>query len=299
MHQRRRGINLFTHNGGVAIGLKEEIQFLLFTSFNALLRGDLMRKMDSGELPRAPIIKFAYTITADLIPSGVDIVVGLIHHSSWQEKELTVPDSLGCFPSPILPQDRIHRASLYESLFVAKACKATEILLFFPYNPFLPALKTMEVVKNQHVSMRCFEFALQGRYIPTKYLYALQIKRLGAWVPKSDTVEIIQVNSLSIKVTNTKKTDGCLTAPLPPITNDEFFCQKSAFIWDIAPGIIQEAMRKMKVIQWGEEHLLKIYTSLEKSEGEPWIFSSTKGSNDILLDFVSQGPTLGTLGWGV
>lgn len=305
----KRGVNIFSHNGGVALGLKDEIQFILFTSYNEILKGELLKKMDSGELPRAPVLKFAYTITPNTVVMGADIVVGLVHHQGWQEKELSIPDPQGRFPRCSLSPESVHRASLYESFIVARACKAMDILLFFPYDPLAANLETMEVIKNQRVFMRCFEFPLQGKYIPTSHLYALEIRRLGRRQspPPRDVIEIVQLSSslLAIKVNN-------LPPPTEtekkrqkrnPLTPDETFSKRSALVWDIAPGIIQEAMQKMKEIvapSEGEAEeqrlLLKIYNSVGggESRGEAWDY---RLSNSSLLDFAGQGTAAGSLGW--
>lgn len=288
---KRRGVNIFSHNGGVATGLRDEIHFLLYTCYNEIIKGELERKMDLGELPRAPIIRFAYTITSSPFleeGEGADIVIGLVHHKQWQENELSIPDPSGRFPGLQCAPEIVHRASLYESLGVATACRATEILLFFPYHPFAPALNTMSVFKTHRVSMRCFEFSLQGKYTPFRHLYALEIKRLGRSVPSSDMVEFIRVKSLAIKVTQ---------GELPKTKNpDELFAQRSALVWDIAPGIIHQARAKMKEIPAGEEdqYLLQIYSSSEKPEGESWNYDV---SDNLLVQFASQGTALGSLGW--
>lgn len=288
---KKRGVNVFTHNGGVAAGLQDEIDFGLYTCHNKIIKDHLERKMHRGELRKATIVKFVYAISSSTFSEGgADIVVGLVHHRQWQKNELSIPDIIGRFPENQSSKEMVHRASLYESLAVATASRATEILLFFPYNPFAPALQTMSVLRKQHVAMRCFEFPLQGKYTPFSTLYALEIKRLSKYAPPRDTAEFIRVRSLAIRVSDSPSLEE------RGMTQDETFLYRNALIWDIAPGIIREARSKMKeagVAPHGD-HLLTIYSSLDKPAGESWDYGI---SDNMLLQFASQGPSLGSLGW--
>lgn len=283
---KRTAVNIFSHNGGVALGLGDDLEFLLYTCYHEILKGELEKKIESGELPKAPIIKFSYTISHS--KKKADLIAGLIHYKGWQERELSIPDPSGGFPpSTLSSAEHVHRASLYESLTVARVFGANEILLFFPYDPFNPALETMMVFRDQRVSMRCFHFPLQGAYVPSTYLYVLEIKKIGE---RKDAVEFIKHAPLAITVTNIEV----------QITDQrDLFAYQNAVVWDFAPVIIREAMGKIKELpREHDEYLLRIYSSPpeERPRGQKaWNHNIL---NSSLSNIISQrGGVIHSLGW--
>jgi hypothetical protein len=209
------------------------------------------------------------------------------------KRELSIPDPTGGFPPSTRSADHVHRASLYESLAVARVVGAKEILLFFPYDPFHPALQTMMVFRDQRVSMRCFHFPLQGVYIPTTHLYVLEIKKIGGRGGR-ETIEFIKhTPPLAITVSNTevKTTDP-----------RALFAYQNASVWDIAPAIIKEAMGKIKELPRehdDDEYLLRIYSSPdERPRGQKaWNHNIL---NNTLSNIVSQrGGVIYSLGWEI
>ncbi len=292
--RKLRGVNLFSHIGGMALGLSEWVDTKLYTNSNLNETILLQEKIKNEQLPNGVVHRFSYNVESTELPTNVDIIYAWIHHFQYQVREVSKIDKQGNYIfDTTQTADSVHTTSVREAAFFATKTDAKYILLLFPYNPFymsdkIPDLPNtiMNIFTSRGYSVVLIKTPCVESINPSERLYALIATK---------THQPMIMLSQETWIEETKAFTEVPAPNLPraceePIMSDEGkeIVRRGMLLWDISPYMVERIWAYIQAISMNNGTCLHTITDKLKFDVNKLVIDYRNIKQHNLFDFLTQ-----------
>ncbi len=284
-----RGINLFSHVGGMALGLSPWVETLMYTCSQEEEKDFLEDKMIHGHLSDGKIKKFSYNIYNHDLPPNVDIVFGLIHHFAYQTKEIMPLEqpTVNFLNTP----EYVHLKSIREAVIIANMANAKHILLMFPYNPFYTSENNpnlpetiLNIFLHRGYCVKCLKTPANYMLAPTERFYTLYASKTD----KVDGIKLIENTEVLFKPIDIMCIPNTWKVPNISKTEEEENLRRGFLLWDIPPYVVAGTWQKLQQLDLTNDAKLQTIIESELPVKTPVVFDYTLINLKNIYDMIFQ-----------